>query len=218
MESIIDQLLNRGDTWEIIKKAQLALEKEEQKREAFYGQINEQEKVEFFRGKIIIHSPVKKRHAAASNALNHLLDTYVQVHGLGFVGHEKVMVRLMRSDFEPDICFFESGKVKEVQADDSLFPVPDFVVEVLSPKTESYDRTQKLEEYALNEVPEYWIIDPQKEEVEQYVLENKSYALQAKKKDGRIASCVIEGFEIEVEAIFHKEKYLEALRGMLEGG
>ena len=36
---------------------------------------------------------------------------------------------------------------------------PRFVMEVLSPSTEKYDRTEKMELYAQQEIEEYWIVD-----------------------------------------------------------
>ena len=42
----------------------------------------------------------------------------------------------------------------------SFFDTPRFVMEVLSPSTEKYDRTEKMEMYRQQEVEEYWIVDP----------------------------------------------------------
>lgn len=39
-------------------------------------------------------------------------------------------------------------------------PVPDLVVEILSPSTRKRDLTEKKDVYARNGVDEYWIIDP----------------------------------------------------------
>ena len=36
---------------------------------------------------------------------------------------------------------------------------PRFVMEVLSPSTEKYDRTEKMELYAQQEIEEYWIVE-----------------------------------------------------------
>lgn len=44
-------------------------------------------------------------------------------------------------------------------------------MEVLSPSTEKYDRTEKKELYRQQEVDEYWIVDWKKKQVEIYTLD-----------------------------------------------
>lgn len=53
----------------------------------------------------------------------------------------------------------------------SFFNNPRFVMEVLSPSTEKYDRGEKKELYLSQEIDEYWIVDWRKKQVEIYVLD-----------------------------------------------
>ena len=85
---------------------------EAKKRRYFYDVVTEQQKAEFINGEIIVHSPVKLRHAVASDRLMILLNVFVQKHGLGIVFHEKILIVLNRNDYEPDICFFGPEKAK----------------------------------------------------------------------------------------------------------
>lgn len=48
---------------------------------------------------------------------------------------------------------------------------PQLVMEVLSPSTEKYDKTEKMELYASQEIPEYWIVDWENRFVEVYLLD-----------------------------------------------
>ena len=48
---------------------------------------------------------------------------------------------------------------------------PRFVMEVLSPATEAYDRSEKMELYRQQEIEEYWIVDWRSREVEIYELD-----------------------------------------------
>lgn len=48
---------------------------------------------------------------------------------------------------------------------------PRFVMEVLSPSTEKYDRTEKMQLYCEQEIEEYWIVDWRKKTVEMYELD-----------------------------------------------
>ncbi len=53
----------------------------------------------------------------------------------------------------------------------SFFDIPRFVMEVLSPSTEQYDRGEKMELYRQQEVDEYWIVDWEERKVEIYNLD-----------------------------------------------
>lgn len=48
---------------------------------------------------------------------------------------------------------------------------PRFVMEVLSPSTEKYDRTEKMELYRQQEIEEYWLVDWRNKTVEIYELD-----------------------------------------------
>ena len=50
---------------------------------------------------------------------------------------------------------------------------PRFVMEVLSPSTENYDRTEKMQLYCQQEIEEYWIVDWRKKSVEIYLFDFK---------------------------------------------
>lgn len=53
----------------------------------------------------------------------------------------------------------------------AFFNNPRFVMEVLSPSTEKYDRGEKMELYRQQEIDEYWIVDWRKRQIEIYVLD-----------------------------------------------
>ena len=53
----------------------------------------------------------------------------------------------------------------------SFINAPRFVMEVLSPSTEKYDRGEKMELYREQEIDEYWIVDVKEKKVEIYELD-----------------------------------------------
>ncbi|MFK7981340.1 MAG: Uma2 family endonuclease [Saprospiraceae bacterium] len=199
----------------IVKRVNEELLKEQQKRLAFYEWVDEDMKAEFINGEIIIHSPIMKEHNDATKGLLSLLDNYVIKYNLGYVGVEKVMVRFSRNDYEPDVCFFNKKKSATFKKGQHLFPVPDLVVEVKSKSTAKSDKDTKFKDYEQHSVGEYWMIDPIKEIVEQYVLVKGVYKLQKKATDGNILSKVVKGFEIPVRAIFDTDVRLDTLRKIL---
>lgn len=193
------------------------LESEQAKRERFYVEMGEGKKTEFINGEVIIHSPVKLRHLVASQHLNILLNTYVHKHQLGFVGVAKLLICLTRNDYEPDICFFRQERAQQFAPDQMKFPAPDFIVEILSESTAQYDRGIKFEDYAAHGVTEYWIIDPQQESVEQYLLDEQAqvYRLNVKVKIGTLQSAAVQGFDIPVRAIFDEKEHWQALQDIV---
>ena len=56
-----------------------------------------------------------------------------------------------------------------------IFGAPDFVLEVLSPTSRKKDLTLKTHKYAYAGVREYWIIDPDKQQVMVYDFEDDSF-------------------------------------------
>jgi hypothetical protein len=107
---------------------------------------------------------------------------------------------------------FGPEKVASLTPDSMKFPVPDLAVEVLSSSTEDRDRGVKFEDFAINGVGEYWIIDAVTQTVEQYVLVDAEYELRVKSSSGRLCSFMIAGLEFEIEAMFDEQKSLSALR------
>jgi len=198
-----------------LDRMQHILDDERVRRERFYDTMTEDDKVEFINGEVVVQSPVKLRHNRAGKMLLRLLDTFVDLHGLGYVGPEKLLVSLTRNDYEPDVCFWGRAKADAFDPDQMHFPAPDFVAEVLSPSTEATDRGAKFEDYAAHGVTEYWLVDPDAEVVEQYVLDGDRYGLRLKVQDGTLTSVAVPGFVVAVRAIFDEQANLAALRAVL---
>lgn len=206
-----DQLIASPKLPLYLQQLQQVVEQEQQKRQDFYQMVQEDDKAEFINGEIIFQSPVKLWHYRAGKRLLVMLDIYVQRHQLGLVGYEKLLVSLSRNDYEPDLCFFRRERAEQFLPDQMRFPAPDLVVEILSESTEQRDRGIKMEDYAAHGVREYWLIDPEKEILEQYLLEGDAYTLHLKLNSGTLQSQVIDGFAIPVRAIFDHEVQQQTL-------
>ncbi|MCF0042431.1 Uma2 family endonuclease [Dyadobacter fanqingshengii] len=211
---IVSEILNEPNAYLIINAITAVLNKEREQRIKFYNDITEQEKVEFINGEIVVHSPAKLQHNRATLLLAQLLNLYSIEQDLGFVGVEKIMIKLTRNDYEPDICYFKSEKADQFKEDQILFPTPDLIVEVISTSTESKDRGIKFKDYEAHKVEEYWIADPENQTIEQYHLVGEEYALVLKSSQGFIESFVVEGFKIPIAAIFDKAVNAKAMRNI----
>lgn len=191
------------------------LQTESAARQRFYDEMTDAEKVEFIDGEIIMHSPARNEHLLATSNLENLLNNFVRQHQLGEIRQEKCLCTFPRNDYEPDIVFFGNQKAAELNQKTLKFPVPDFVVEILSDSTESRDRGVKFEDYEAHGVSEYWIIDADTQMVEQYVIDNGTFRLLLKSGSGEIASRTVSGFKIPIRAIFDPHENLAALKAMI---
>ena len=66
---------------------------------------------------------------------------------------------------------------------------PDLVVEILSPSTAYRDRGLKLDRYQKAGVSEYWIVDPERKVVQQYVLTNGVFRSVGEHADHIAVAC-----------------------------
>jgi Uma2 family endonuclease len=181
---------------------------EQNRRLDFYNWITPDMKAEFIEGEIIVHSPVRSKHNVILRNLLYAAETFWRASKKGYIGVEKIMTRFTRNDYEPDICYFREEKSKHFKAEQTIFPTPDFVVEILSNSTAERDRGVKFQDYEAHGVEEYWIIDPDLDIVEQYILQKKgkkqAYFLEFKGDSGILKSLVLEGFEIDIETLFEE--------------
>lgn len=217
MDAVLEQLLDSPKLALYLRQIEDVLEREKAARQHFYKDLRDDVKAEFINGEIVMHSPVKKSHNDCGRRLLMLLSAYVQKQGLGFVGYEKILIRLTRNDYEPDLCFFKQERSKMFTPEQMFFPAPDFVVEILSESTTNNDRTTKFKDYAAHGVKEYWIIDPVQSSLEQYLLEQDDYKLALKSDSGLVKAREVPGFDIPIQAVFNDSENLRTLEQLLSG-
>jgi Uma2 family endonuclease len=215
MNALVEQLMESPTLPELVDELQARLAQERALRERFYEEIVEGRKTEFINGEVIMHSPAKLQHLGMKDRLHRLLQAYVEVHGLGVVLGEKALCVFPRNDYEPEVCFFGVEKAASFQPRQLKFPPPDFIAEVLSESTEATDRGEKFQDYQAHGVGEYWMIDPETESLEQYVLREGKYFLAQKSGSGEVRGAVVSGFVIPVRALFDTQLNLVILRELL---
>jgi Uma2 family endonuclease len=216
MEAIVEQMLRYPQVHLYLQQVQDALREEQGRRKAFHDSLSDDTNAEFINGEIIKKVSTDLGHNEATGFLYQLLSVFVQKHALGEVLNERALISLTRNDYEPDICFWAAAKSEAFEPGQTVFPAPDFIVEIISESMEKRDRGIKFQDYVAHGVGEYWIVDSERQTVEQYRLANGQYELLEKKHTGAIASAVVEGFVVPVEAIFDEQRNLEVLAGMLK--
>lgn len=186
-------------------------------RQAFYDWAGDDTRAEFINGEIIRPSPTPHRNLNAEQNLCLLLSIYVDGQQLGEVAFARAMVSLTRNDYEPDICFWRKEVADTFDGDTLYFPAPDFIVEGLQAETEDRDRGIKFEDYAAHGVREYWLVDPTRQTVEQFQLDEAFMAFDAVGNfylNDSIIALTLPGFTIPVRAIFEPEANAEALKSL----
>lgn len=90
-----------------------------------------------------------------------------------YVYSDNVQYRFKTDDGENKIVIPDASINCRIKARRGNFFIdaPRFVMEVLSPTTEKYDRGEKMELYRQQEIEEYWIADWRQKQVEIYELD-----------------------------------------------
>jgi len=131
-------------------------------------------------GEVIFMSPASRNHQHLFGWLYSVLRHYVRHFSIGELLPAPFSVRLRETGQvrEPDILFVQSKnrtRVLETYVDGP----PDLVVEIISPESIDRDRGRKFVEYEAESIPEYWLIDPIREQAEFYRLGKDSRYHQA---------------------------------------
>ena len=216
MTAAMEELLRSTRLPQFARQIEERLANEESRRQRFYDELSDDQKAEFINGEVIMHSPATCRYIEVLGNIGTLLNTLVNARKLGRVHGEKAMVHLTRNSYEPDLCYFGLEKSASLRPEQVTFPAPDFIIEALSPSTEATDRGIKFEDYAAHGVSEYWIVDPERETVEQYRLVGDAYQLNEKLAHSTIRSLVVRDFEVNVQAFFDAEENIRSLRTLLQ--
>lgn len=212
-KAILEPIVRSPEMPILIKELQQIWEQEQTRRQQFYDWVTPDIKAEFIDGEIIVHSPVRSKHNTVLGNISRLIGFFVLSNDLGYIGVEKIMCRFSRNDYEPDMVFFDTKIAQNFTEDQTIFPVPQLIVEVLSNSTEDRNRGVKFQDYQNHKVQEYWIVDAYKNVLEQYILENNKYVLKHKlDEDATIESKVITDFKAPVKAFFDEKANIQAIQ------
>ena len=105
---------------------------------------------------------------------------------------------------QPDILFVGKPRV-EIVLKRGIFGPPDLVIEILSESDPERDTVRKLAIYGRHGVPEYWIVDPERDRIEVFVLEGGALVRRAVHESGELRSLVaLPGFAAPLDEIFSR--------------
>lgn len=165
--------------------------------EQFLEWVDEDTLAEWVDGMIEMSSPASRRHQEITGLLYEVFTTFSQLFDLGAVLQSPFQMKLpgkKGSGREPDLLFVAKTHLSRLEKGLVRGPA-DLVVEVISPESEWRDRYDKFQEYSAGGVEEYWLIDPEQEQAEFYVLDEQGrYRKQSLDEEGRYYSQTLANF------------------------
>ena len=165
------------------------------------------ERVELFKGKLFKMSAPSAIHQEISMRLAGELYQFFKGKDCK-IFHAPFDVRLLKESQEdkniytvvqPDICVVcDPEKIDKRGCEGA----PDLVIEILSPGKSEKEMKYKYALYEEAKVPEYWIIDPDHQNVLVYVLEDGKYLNPMNIVEGNITSQKFPTLKIHTDDIF----------------
>lgn len=156
---------------------------------------------ELIGGRIVLMAPAATNHNRIAGNIFHIFRSYLNGRACEPFGDGEKVFLSETEHYVPDfmvVC--DPDKVKW----DGVHGAPDLVVEVLSPSTAKNDKAHKKDTYAHSGVKEYWIVSPGEKAVEQYLLQDGRFVLQAVHTlyPAYMLECMPEQERLEAEAPF----------------
>ena len=167
----------------------------------------EEPRTEIIHGEAVMMAPALSNHNRIARNLTRMFDTYLLDKTCEYFPDGEGLYLSEEEEYIPDgmvVC--DPGKVTYR----GVFGAPDLVIEILSRATAAQDRGHKKEVYARYGVREYWIIDPVRRTVEQYLLSGGELALarvcgrDADSGAAELRCSLFDDLTIRLEDIFYR--------------
>ncbi len=168
-----------------------------------YAQLPEGAPYQLIDGELIFTPSRTPRHQRILRNLSVALDLFVEEHELGDIFIGPIDVYLSETDTpQPDILFIANARLGII-GEKYVDGAPDLVMEILSPSTAYYDLKKKKYLYEASGVKEYWIVDPEAQEIEVYALAEGQFDLfERVAGQGTITSKLLPGFSVDLADVF----------------
>jgi Uma2 family endonuclease len=185
--------------------------------EEFLDWCDDETRAEWVDGRVEVMSPSSEPSQRVLLFLASILRTWIEVGDRGWLYAETFLMRLpesIRTGRIPDLLFVASEH-GDRRRRTYLDGPADLAVEIISPESVGRDRGEKYIEYERAGIPEYWMIDPDREQAEFYELgAGGRYRLALGGREGIYRSRVLDGFWLDLEWLWADPppKTLDVLR------
>lgn len=159
---------------------------------------------EIIQGELYMTPAPSTIHQAIVGNLYVSLRQAIQDNGLGRVFMAPTDVVLsMTNVVQPDLCVISKDRARIITRA-NIVEAPDLIVEVLSESTVTVDKGAKKSLYQQFGVREYWIVDPDTETVEQYVLREAVLELQGTFGRGQAVTSHVFDVPVAIDDLFRR--------------
>ena len=144
------------------------------------------------------------RHQKALARLFAILNSYVTLADAGELLFAPFDVVFSEHDVvQPDILFISKERLS-ILTEKNAQGAPDLIIEILSERNRRHDEVMKKSLYERFGIKEYWIVDPARETVKVYKIQEDRYTLQAELDDlhAVLETTVLPGFRCTLEDVF----------------
>ncbi|KJU83110.1 restriction endonuclease [Candidatus Magnetobacterium bavaricum] len=165
------------------------------KMEAF--EVIEEPLTEIIDGEEIMSYSPFRRHEDIFMRLSYIIQQHIKKDKLGYIYGAPLDVILEEgiNRLQPDLIFVKRENSKILQ--DWIRGVPDMVCEIVSKGSVTKDTAIKKDIYERYRVPEYWIVLPETQTVQVFIIEDNRYRLYCYAEgEGVIRSKAIDGLEM----------------------
>lgn len=168
-----------------------------------YAKISDGKRYELIDGELLMTPSPFTRHQRISRKMEFMLEKFVTENNLGELFDAPCDVHLDNENVvQPDILFVSKGRLNII-GEKNIQGAPDLVIEIVSENSAYRDIVQKKRLYARFGIKEYWIVIPETEEIEIYILEENHYQLyKAYRKSESLETPVLKGLKMELKNIF----------------
>jgi Uma2 family endonuclease len=161
---------------------------------------------ELIDGAHVVTAAPNTKHQRVSMNLSGLLWGFVRERELGEVFAAPFDVLLSDRDVvEPDLVYVSKDRRADILTAANARGAPDLVVEIGSPSTRTRDETIKRRLYERYGVVEYWVVDPELDEIRVYRRAEGRYervALLSAEQGDVLTSPLFAGLELPLAEVF----------------
>lgn len=168
-----------------------------------YLHMPEDKRYELIEGEFFMVPSPNEHHQHISGELEFALRSFVKKEGSGIVYDAPFDVVFSDEDVvQPDIVFVSKER-RNIITKNNIKGAPDLLIEILSPKISYRDRKIKRKLYFKYGVKEYWIVDPEGQNIEVLSISEDGYKTSGIYNiNTPLSSPLLKGLLIDLKEVF----------------
>ena len=170
-----------------------------------YVQHTDDRICEWLAGAVDVLPPPSIAELRVRDYLLDVMGGFAEETGAGLVIPAPFCVRMpeeMQRGREPDVLYIPNQFAETVQDYYVNSHGVALVIEICDKRTRHRDHTEKLADYEMAGIPEYWILDVELRRAEFFVLSQNVYQRMPLGVDGFYSPHVLKGFALDVERVW----------------